>query len=199
MKEIQLTQGKVALVDDEDFERLNQKKWCAFKNGNTFYAARIFYGGEKQKTILMHREIMNTPQGVEVDHKDGDGLNNQKCNLRNCDHFQNSHNQSRQSNNKSGFKGVSKDKNTGKWAVNIKINNKQIHIGCFKDLKDAALAYDKAALKYHGDFARLNFPHLSHLTGQDSSTPAAHLDASGTRPILSIGGQPKGLSEVAES
>lgn len=84
MKEIKLTQGKVVLVDDEDYEYLNQFKWYALKNHRTYYAQRVIQNNYIKRTLKMHRVIMDTPCGLEVDHIDGDGLNNQKCNLRNC-------------------------------------------------------------------------------------------------------------------
>src|SRR3989304_2105986 len=87
MKEIQLSQGKVALVDDEDFEMLNRYKWSAMRGANTYYAyTHIILESGKRTSIAMHRVIMQTPVGYETDHRDRNGLNNQRFNLRICTH-----------------------------------------------------------------------------------------------------------------
>ena len=156
MKEIQLTQEKVALVDDDDFEWLNQWKWYAGKTRNTYYAIRnspIDENG-KQIKIYMHREIMNTPKEVLTDHKDRDGLNNQKHNIRLCTYSQNGAN--RKSYGVSKYLGVCWDKQSNKWIVRIETDNKSTYLGCFKIEKDAAMAYNEAAKKQHGEFANLN-------------------------------------------
>lgn len=157
MKEIQLTQGKVALVDDEDFEYLNQFKWCAQQEGHTFYAARQSPRiNKKSKTIRMHRAIMNPPNNMHIDHKDHNGLNNCRSNLRICYQRENQINVNRRSDNTSGYKGVCWHNGAQKWASRIKVNGKDIHLGVFTDIKDAALAYNKAAVKFFGEFALLN-------------------------------------------
>jgi hypothetical protein len=152
MREIPLTQGKVALVDDEDYERLSCHKWRALRNKNRWYAMRDG-GGRK---ILMHREIMGAPQGLQVDHIDGNGLNNQSCNLRICTNAENQHNQGVRSSNTSGFKGVSWYKRYRKWQVAIRIDGERKYLGYFSNKVEAARAYDNAAKRYHGEFARLN-------------------------------------------
>ena len=155
MKEIFLTQGKVALVDDEDYERLNQFKWCAHRDGYNWYPERSnHYIDDKQKTILMHREIMNAPKGIEVDHRDWDGLNNQKENLRLCTHQQNARNRHAQKNNKLGVKGVRWHKNTKKFQARIQVDYKSIHLGLFTIIADADQAYRIAEDKYFGEFSR---------------------------------------------
>ena len=155
MKEIKLTQDKIALVDDEDFEYLNQFKWYAGKSINTFYACRRLGKTE----IRMHREIMKTQLenniGKLIDHKDGNGLNNQKNNLRTCTISENNKNR-HTINNSSGYLGVSLSKRRKKWLAQIKNNKKVIYLGYFKDKKDAAKAYNEAAIKYHGEFASPN-------------------------------------------
>lgn len=158
MKEIRLTHGKVALVDDEDFEYLNQFKWCVHRHsGKHPYAARHTpWCDGKRKYILMHREIMNPPINMQVDHKNRDTLDNRRGNLRICTNRENSMNSARYINNACGFKGVILDKSCAKWRARITIGGKKIHLGMFGDLRKAALAYNNAAIKYFGKFARLN-------------------------------------------
>lgn len=156
MREIKLTQGKVAMVDDEDFERINQFKWHAHKPtaSRTYYAVRN--GLPKGKRIFLHREIMQTDKDLTVDHIDHDGLNNQKSNLRNCTHQQNTSNKSAHKNSTSKYVGVSFDKARNKWAAGIKINYKRIALGRYITEEGAAEAYNIAAKKLHGEFANIN-------------------------------------------
>ena len=157
MKEIQLTKGKVALVDDEDFEYLNQFKWQANKIRNTFYANRNFrIYKNKQGKIYMHRLILKAKKEYVIDHIDGDTLNNQKKNLRICTHSENMRNSKIPINNTSGYKGVSYIKRDKKWEAYITFNNKLLNLGTFTDPINAAKAYNAAAVKYHGKFAKLN-------------------------------------------
>ena len=163
MKEIPLSQSKVTLVDDEDYEWLNQWKWCAWKSGNIFYAERSVYpNGWKGKkiTILMHREILCLANGDGKlgDHRDRNGLNNQKHNLRVVNKAINGYNRKMMSNNKSGYRGVSFYKPNNKWATKIRVETVLIHCGYHPEKIDAARAYDQAALKYYGNDAILNFP-----------------------------------------
>ncbi len=154
MKEIKLTQEKVALVDDEDFEYLNQWKWFAHRTAKKYYARRSIKNGNSYLTILMHRVILKTPKNMGIDHIDHNTLNNQKFNLRVCTRSQNNCNS--ESVNYSGYRGVTYNK--GKYIVaQIKVDNKMIRIGTFKSEIEAACAYDEAAIKYHGKFAILNF------------------------------------------
>jgi hypothetical protein len=151
MKKIQIgghKKGKIgyALVSDEDFEKINQHNW--FFNGS--YAASRIEG----KNIRMHTFLMNTPKGMETDHIDGNGLNNQRLNLRVCTHRENSLNQTIRKNNTSGIKGVCWSIQYKKWEVKIRAGNKRLTVGRFLNLKDATIAYRKAADKYHGNFAR---------------------------------------------
>ena len=158
MKEIPLTQGKVALVDDDDFEWLSQFKWYAVKFGRTFYAVRQAPRvNGKQRTIWMHREVLGLKPGdPRVDHRDGDGLNNQRMNLREATHRQNMMN-SRGRSGSSRFKGVDWDKRAKKWRARISVNGKKKHLGYFIDEEEAARAYDEKAKKIFGEFARVNF------------------------------------------
>jgi len=141
MKEILLTQGKVAFVDDEDFESLNAFKWYAMKNYNTFYAIRSLPAINGQQTILMHREVMNVPDGMQTDHIDRNGLNNQRNNLRVVTRQQNQFNRN--------AKGYCFDKPTQKFRAQIRLNGKQIHLGFFETALEARAAYLKAKHIYH--------------------------------------------------
>jgi len=145
MKEIILTQGKVALVDDEDYERLNQHKWSADKNGNTFYARRMSPTvNGKRHGILMHHEIIGYPQkGFEVDHKNGDGLRNLRSNLRHITHRQNLQNL-QNIKKTSKYPGVGWHKLREKWRAYISINNKAKHLGLFTNELKAFEAYESA-------------------------------------------------------
>lgn len=154
MKRIKLTQGKYAIVDDEDFERLNYYNWSLGKTGNTKKEyAKISI---KRKTIKMHRLIMNTPQGMDTDHINGNGLDNRKSNLRICTQSQNEANKGLQKNNTSGFKGVQWNKQYKKWSAKINKNKKSFYVGYFTDKKEAAKAYNTKAKELFGEFARLN-------------------------------------------
>ena len=150
MKCIKLSQGKEAIVDDEDFEYLRQFKWHVTDTG---YACRK--DGRKNK--YMHRELMGSPKGLQIDHINGNRLDNRRSNLRVVTVGDNRKNTGIRSDNTSGYKGVSWDKKNSKWKVAIYVNSKYVHLGRFTDIEDAALAYNTAALEYHGEFARLNF------------------------------------------
>lgn len=157
MKQILLTRGKVALVDDEDFNFLNQWKWFAIKAKRRYYAVRkeSYFSG-KRKIIFMHRVILKTPQGLETDHKDRNGLNNQRSNIRVCTERQNQGNCGLRKDNVTGYKGVSWWE--GRVVVHIKAKGKKLYIGSFPDVISAAHAYDKRAKEIFGEFAGLNFP-----------------------------------------
>lgn len=153
-KQILLTQEKVALVDDADYEWLIQRKWHAHRSHKAWYARRP---EGRNQTVFMHREIMNASTGEEVDHIDGNSLNNTRANLRLCTMTQNQRNKPKFSNNTSGYKGVSWSKQKNKWHARIYTMGRNVHIGLFDSAVEAALAYDIAALAYYGEFARLNF------------------------------------------
>ena len=141
MKEIKLTQGKVTLVDDNDFEELNKHKWFARKDYNTFYVLRqsSTKGGIKRRTLLMHRIIMNCPEKLQIDHIDGDGLNNQKANLRVVTTRQNKQNIHIKTASK--YPGVSWHKTGKTWQANIRIGNRKRYLGMFEKEEDAYAAY----------------------------------------------------------
>jgi len=141
MKEIPLlNHGKVALVDDDDFERINRNNWFSHKVVNTFYAERyITVAPNKRSLITMHSEIINIPKGMQCDHIDGNGLNNQKENLRSVTPRQNQQNQHAPKSSK--FPGISLQKRDGKYRAKIKINGVGIHIGTFDSEDEAARQY----------------------------------------------------------
>jgi hypothetical protein len=149
-KSIPLTHGKFALIDDEDFEKLNQYKW-RFHGG---YAVTKISG----VTTYMQWVVFGRKQGFQVDHISRDTLDNRKSNLRHATKAQNGINRGANKNNTSGFKGVSWNKSKNKWDSQIAISGKHVLIGRFTKPEEAARAYDEAALKYFGEFAYLNFP-----------------------------------------
>lgn len=155
MKEIKLTQGKVALVDDADYEELSKHNWCANKGRITFYAGRGVKIKGKHVTIPMHRVIMKTPKGMDTDHIDGNGLNNQRENLRICTHAENSINRGKCKSNTSGYKGVSWHGGGKKWLSKIRVKRKQINLGIFLTKEEAYKAYCEGAKKYHGEFSNV--------------------------------------------
>jgi len=157
MKEIQLTQNQVAIVDDADFEALNAYKWHARWNPSTksFYAQRsVPIGGGKRTTIQMHRVITCAQKGFDVDHINKNTLDNSKANMRVCSRSENGRNRGKQIDNTSGYKGV--DSKNGKWRARIGHLGKKKFLGFFDNILDAAAAYDKAAIELHGSYARHN-------------------------------------------
>jgi hypothetical protein len=161
MKQINISTPKhpntFAMVDDSDYEWLNQWKWGVKPSAKTTYTNRYDQSKSPPRMTYMHRLIMPDAAGKHIDHIDhidGNGLNNQRSNLRTCTQAQNAMNRRLASNNTSGFKGVIWDKSTNKWRVNVK----RIRVGYFTCLIKAARAYDQAAIKHFGEFAKLNFP-----------------------------------------
>lgn len=164
MKVIELTQGKVSLVDDADFVWLSQWKWCATKRKlkylECWYAVRnkSTKDGCKGGPVYMHREIAATIGIPQVDHRDGDGLNNQRNNLRPATQTQNNGNQRKVLVRSSRFKGVVWNKKRQKWYAQVQLNGAQRYLGCFTVEEEAAKVYDTAAQEVFGQFAKLNFP-----------------------------------------
>lgn len=158
MKEIKLSKEMVTLVDEEDYEWLNQWKWCVCKIGNNYYATRNVKNKGTQTSIRMHRLIMDAQKGVYVDHVDIDSLNNQRYNLRICTNAQNAMNQKKVLRDRftSKYKGVSWHKSNKRWCANITINRKSNSLGSFKCETRAALAYDKKAKEIFKEYARTN-------------------------------------------
>lgn len=155
MKYITLNRGKRMQVDNEDYPLLSRYKWHVYKNRYRFYARTEVSGGH---CALAHRLIMNPKKRELIDHKDMDGLNNQKCNLRKCTMAQNNQNSSFRRHNKSGYRGVMWHKRTGAYYCRVRAQKKEHWIGIFDDPIKAAHAYDKKAKEVHGEFAVLNFP-----------------------------------------
>ena len=158
IKFIELTRGAYAIVDESDFEWLNQWKWYLHSGG---YAVRNGKRSEgvKGKVIYMHREILKPKEGMATDHIDGDRRFNSRINLRQCTQKQNAGNVAMNKKNTSGFRGVYFSTNsTGWWTARITMNGKIKHLGISKDPIVCAKMYDAAAKKHFGEFARLNFP-----------------------------------------
>jgi hypothetical protein len=159
MKEIKLTRGQVALVDDCDFEDLNRFSWFAHwePKTHTFYAYRIISG--TRGSVKMHRQILAiTDPKVQVDHRNHITLDNQRSNLRVATSTQNHHNTRKRANGSSRFKGVTWDSNKNRWRSKIVVNRKRLYLGDFIEETQAAHAYDEAAKRYFGEFACINFP-----------------------------------------
>ena len=159
-RKIPLGEGRWTIVDPQDYYRLNNYHWTIDGNGENIYATRNIMTASGKRTIMrMHREIMNAPAGILVDHKNNNGLDNRRANLRVATHAQNMHNRKKfRSNTTSQFIGVHLNKRDNNWKVQIRHQGKTIFLGRFDNEIDAAKAYDDAARKYHGEFARLNFP-----------------------------------------
>jgi hypothetical protein len=153
MKEISISKGYVALVDDEDFEWLSERPWSAQVHKYSVYAVSNTLGSTStRKRLRMHRLLV--PWAKFVDHKDGNGLNNQKYNLRPCTWAQNM--QNKRPSGMSGLKGVSWRQRDKLWVAIIKVEGKVLYLGCGKDKYEVASKYDTAATKYFGEFALTN-------------------------------------------
>lgn len=162
MKEIELSRGYISLIDDGDLELVSHFKWWIDLSSNTPYAVTRIGG----RTISLHRFLLNPKVSIQVDHIDGNGLNNQRSNLRICTRSQNIANSKLRKDNTTGYKGVSWFvgskhpngvwKSKPNWTARIGVNGKRITVGYFTTKEEAAKAYNEAALKYHGEFAKLN-------------------------------------------
>lgn len=166
--EIVCFNGERALIDKEDLDKVKDRSWYVSNTGHVLSRRRKteYKEGRSQKTpILIHRVIMSPPDDMLVDHINHNTLDNRKSNLRICTSKGNNRNLSLNSSNTSGFKGVYENK-AGRWASQIKIRPKTIYLGQSPDIKESAIAYDKAAIKYFGEFAETNYS-LGLLTKQD--------------------------------
>lgn len=152
--QIELNGGSVAQVSAEDFEELSRYKWRTLVAGRTIYARRHEMHGKSTKTILMHREIMKADPIEEIDHVDGDGLDNRRHKLRRVTHQQNCFNTRTRSNNSSGYKGVCWDKANKKWMVCITANGKAVARLRVVNILDAAQIYVLLSYVHHGEYSR---------------------------------------------
>jgi len=156
MKEIQLVNGGVAFVDDEDFEKVRGYRWRSSTRHNTTYARTC----NKGRTLLMHRLIMDAPPGTVVDHRDSNGLNNCRQNLRLCTNQQNLWNRKKgkkRGHSWSPYIGVCVTQ-TGRYTTQVSVDGKPVYFGCFTNERDAALMYDAVVRRTRSEFATLNFP-----------------------------------------
>ena len=155
---IPVSQGQFAIVDDSDYAWLCQWRWHAHWNTHTksFYVVRGLYApkgsGMKHEMIRMHRFIMNAPRGMYVDHVNHNTLDNRRANLRLCTPSQNQQNKRKQKSNKSGVVGVHQSKRTGKWVVQIRVDNQVLSLGGYRTLEEAAQVRRDAEVKFHRDF-----------------------------------------------
>ena len=159
VKTIPLTQGQVALVDDADYEWLNKWRWKVMRGYHTFYAMRgVCVAKHKWTSEQMHRLILGLQpgDGRQCDHRDGDGLNNQRANLRVCTRTQNGCSSRKRKFGTSRHKGVSWHRRDHKWQSYVRVNKIQIHLGYYQTADEAARAYDAAAKEHYGEFALTN-------------------------------------------
>jgi hypothetical protein len=155
-----LGEGEWTILDQKDYYLLSNLKWGIEGKRDKFYAVcNIKIEPGRTKLLSLHRAIMDVPKGLLVDHKNGNPLDNRRANLRLATHTQNMHNRKKiKTKTSSQYIGASLDKRSGRWASKIRCHGKKVHLGCFGSDIEAAKAYDAAARKYHGEFARLNFP-----------------------------------------
>ena len=156
MKQIPLTKGLFAIVDDEDYEYLIKHKWHASVNNKSIYAKRNIYIDGVNKKVYMHRQILSVKERrIYIDHINLNTLDNRKSNLRTCTPAENTRNKISYGEN-SKYKGVQPSRNV--WYARIYLNKKKHFLGYFESEEEAARAYDTAAKELHGEFANLNFP-----------------------------------------
>jgi len=155
MRYIQLTQNQVSIIDDEDFNTVSQYKWCAKKHKNGFYAVRSVYKNGIKTTEYLHKFLLKNEFGI-IDHIDRNGLNNTRGNLRVVSFSENGMNRNPNKNHSSKYKGVCFNKREKKFFAKIYKGKNQIHLGYFMDEKDAAIAYNKAAMSLFKEYANIN-------------------------------------------
>ena len=145
--------GRNIEIDEADFPLVSAHKWTVYRYGRGVEYA-VYWDGKRN--VYLHRFLLGSPAGMIIDHINGDGLDNRRANLRICSNLENRRNQKLRVDSASGYKGVCR--NSGKWQAKIRIEGKWHSLGLFVDKEDAARAYDAAAIRTFGDFARLNFP-----------------------------------------
>jgi len=156
MKQIDVGQGFFALIDDEDFDRVRAVKWWLVRDPNNFYAKRNLKVGTKWTTQTLHSFVLRVARGSRIDHKDHNGLNNQKNNLRPATQRQNCRNR-RHTGNRFGFKGVFFDpRGRRHFGAAVRVGGKRIFAGYFATLEEAAMGYNQKAIEIFGEFAHLN-------------------------------------------
>ncbi|MCI0392234.1 MAG: HNH endonuclease [Acidobacteria bacterium] len=176
MIEVPLTKGQVALIDDEDAERVLAHNWCARKDRGIWYAVRTYRRGQGTAYMLMHRLILNAPPGMETDHINRNGLDNRRLNLRLVTTSQNQWNRARNFNNQTGFKGVCWHKRRKKFYAKTQQHGVALHIGSFDTAIEAARAYDATTRLLRGEFARVNFPNEVHQLDPQTVARLLNLD-----------------------
>lgn len=152
MKTIQLTQGQVTIVDDDDFESVSKYKWYAQRRRNTFYAVRHIKSGDKYINLQLHRFLMNPKTGMCVDHRDCNGLNNQRMNLRVCTHAENTRNLRHKRKNAAKYRGIYMS-SSGKYIAKVRFNYKQYNSRSFPTSDEAITAHREMIRSLHGEFS----------------------------------------------
>ena len=165
-RRIYLGEGEFTILDQQDYYHFGNLKWGVCGHDEHIYGGRLIKTTKSSgiKLVYLHREIMNAPAGLLVDHINNDTLDNRRANLRLATHSQNSCNRPKKSNTSSRFIGVSFLKSRKRWRAAIRHHGKRTFLGYFDSEIEAAKAYDRAAIKYHGEFARLNFPRENYTT-----------------------------------
>lgn len=161
--ELQLKSGHVITVDRGDLDLVEPYNWYAHERFYSVYARSSVRISGKRVAVLMHRLILNPPPDVRVDHRDNNGLNNRRANLRLCTQSQNAANRHNLTTNTSHYRGVTFHKRVGKWQAAVKVNGRNFYLGLFHDPWDAACAYNRAAQEAFGEFARLNTTNLGEI------------------------------------
>jgi hypothetical protein len=157
---VPLTRDKCTIIDEPDLALVGNRKWFAVNRGKDWHAMRTEGGRSKRRSVYMHRVIMGAADGLEIDHKNHNGLDNRRANLRECTHRQNRQNQvTRDETKTSRFRGVSWSKKRGVWIAAVCINGRQTYLGGYELEEQAARAYDAAAVRHFGEFANPNFQH----------------------------------------
>ena len=155
---VPLSQGKFAIVDAEGWEKVKNYKWCYGGGPRNGYALKAIWDkrSKKRSTTTMHRFLFEDTLGKDIDHINGDKLDNRYSNLRLCEKHENLKNRGKNKNNTSGFKGVTWNKIAKKWMAQIMVEGKYKYLGVFADKEEAARAYNEAAVKLHNQFANIN-------------------------------------------